>query len=242
MTRYLDAYAVAEGRAAKARKVECIVADFLGRDTLAGLRILDVGCGSGHFAAQFAARNSVAAVDIADQRSPECRGSFEFHQVHSEALPFPDESFDLVVSNHVIAYLPDQPRHLAEIARVLRASGLAYFAAPNRNFPLEPHHHVPFVHYLPRRAYMRALKLLGLYRTDVYLLTHRQLRMMALHAGLTPHDYTVRILRDPRRYAMDTLPLRALPQFVSVLSPTNIFVLTKAKAPPRFVPSGVIEG
>jgi ubiquinone/menaquinone biosynthesis C-methylase UbiE len=227
MTRYLNAYAVSEGRLAKARKVERVLADFLGREELAGLRVLDVGCGSGHFAAYFAAHNTVAGADVLDQRSAECRDAFEFRLVTSEILPFPDASFDVVLSNQVMAYVADQPRHFAEMARVLRPGGLVYLAAPNRTFPLEPHHHLPLVHYLPRRIYMRVLRLLGLYRSEIWLPTHRQIRRLAAAAGLTPHDYTVRVLRHPRRYAMNLIGFPALPEFASLLSPTNIFVLAK---------------
>jgi ubiquinone/menaquinone biosynthesis C-methylase UbiE len=40
-----------------------------------------------------------------------------------EALPFPDGSFDVVVSNGVLNLVPDKDLALREIARVLRPGG-----------------------------------------------------------------------------------------------------------------------
>jgi SAM-dependent methyltransferase len=40
-----------------------------------------------------------------------------------EDLPFPDESFDAVIANHMLFHVENRPRALAEIARVLRPAG-----------------------------------------------------------------------------------------------------------------------
>jgi ubiquinone/menaquinone biosynthesis C-methylase UbiE len=45
----------------------------------------------------------------------------------AEALPFPDTGFDTVVSTLVLCTVPDQPRALAEIRRVLRPDGRLVF-------------------------------------------------------------------------------------------------------------------
>jgi SAM-dependent methyltransferase len=43
-------------------------------------------------------------------------------------LPFPDESFDVVVANHMLYHVPDPDRAVAELARVLRGDGVALVA------------------------------------------------------------------------------------------------------------------
>ena len=66
------------------------------------------------------------------------------------ALPFRDQSFDVVFSNSVIEHVGDAPaqrQFASEIARV----GRAYWVqTPNRWFPVEQHLLTPFVHWLPK--------------------------------------------------------------------------------------------
>jgi SAM-dependent methyltransferase len=45
-------------------------------------------------------------------------------------LPFPDESFDLIVVSHVLEHIPDDRVAIAEIARVLARAGVAFVAVP----------------------------------------------------------------------------------------------------------------
>jgi len=56
--------------------------------------------------------------------------------------PFPDATFDLVVSNYVVEHVADPNLHLAEIARVLKTGGRYVFRTPNLL------HYVAVVSYL----------------------------------------------------------------------------------------------
>jgi ubiquinone/menaquinone biosynthesis C-methylase UbiE len=47
----------------------------------------------------------------------------EFVESEAEQLPFPDESFDIVISNGVIDLVPDKDAVFAEIFRVLTPGG-----------------------------------------------------------------------------------------------------------------------
>ena len=47
----------------------------------------------------------------------------EFALVDAQAIPFADESFDAVIANHMLYHVPDRPRALAEIRRVLVPGG-----------------------------------------------------------------------------------------------------------------------
>jgi len=79
----------------------------------------------------------------------------------AERLPFPPDSFDLILSHEVLEHVTDDRRALEEIARVLRPRGRAVVFVPNRGYPFETHGvywrgryrfgNMPFVNYLPRR-------------------------------------------------------------------------------------------
>ena len=148
------------------RKAEKIIRILEQECALLGAKILDVGAGAGVIAAQLAERagptGGVDAVDLEDQRI--AHEGFTFTRVEGTLLPFPEESFDIVISNHVIEHVGDQSAqmdHLREIHRVLRRDGLAYLAVPNRWALVEPHYRLAFLSWLPRRiadAYLRVTR------------------------------------------------------------------------------------
>ena len=57
---------------------------------------------------------------------------FIFQTVNIMELPFEDNSFDVVVANHMLYHVPDRPQALAEIKRVLKSDG-RFLAATNGN-------------------------------------------------------------------------------------------------------------
>jgi len=91
-------------------------------------RHLDVGCGSGLAAQLSASRGAaVAGIDaaeallaIARQRTP----SGDFRQGDIEALPFPDDSFDLVTGFNSFQYAGNAAHALREAGRVAKPDGM----------------------------------------------------------------------------------------------------------------------
>jgi ubiquinone/menaquinone biosynthesis C-methylase UbiE len=57
---------------------------------------------------------------------------FEFQQANIQTLDFADETFDVVVANHMLYHVPDLPQALAEVRRVLKPNG-RFIAATNGN-------------------------------------------------------------------------------------------------------------
>jgi SAM-dependent methyltransferase len=100
-------------------------------DPRPGQAVLDVACGSGN-AALVAARRycDVAGIDIAPNLVERARARAEaeglaadFREGDAQALPFPDASFDVVVSVFGVMFAPDQARAAAELLRVCRPGG-----------------------------------------------------------------------------------------------------------------------
>lgn len=56
-----------------------------------------------------------------------------FMQIDAQSLPFPDRSFDAVIANHMLYHVPDIPRALSEIRRVLKPQGSCYAATMGLN-------------------------------------------------------------------------------------------------------------
>ena len=98
--------------------------------------VLDAGCGEGVLSLLMAAKGAqVTGVDLSSEnieaargRAGELNSNVDFVVGDAEALPFADNSFDLVVSSHVIEHLPDPLQGLREIHRVTRQ--LATIAMP----------------------------------------------------------------------------------------------------------------
>jgi ubiquinone/menaquinone biosynthesis C-methylase UbiE len=92
---------------------------------LGGRRVLDVGCGTGRFAAALSDRAKVWGVDqspemleVARVRAPAVR----FKQASVDALPFKDGWFERATM-WLVVHLLDRPLAYAEIRRVLAAGG-----------------------------------------------------------------------------------------------------------------------
>jgi|SRR6266850_3659453 len=98
-------------------------------------RILDLGCGMGWFTERFAELGpttgldlSTEAVAIARARCPHI--TFIAGNVYDSVLPA--ASFDVVVSQEVLARVDDQPRYLQRAAHVLRPGGYLVLTTNNR--------------------------------------------------------------------------------------------------------------
>jgi SAM-dependent methyltransferase len=92
-----------------------------------GSRVLDLATGPGYAAGRAAARGAEAVgVDFSADMlalAVQLHPDVEFLEADVSSLPFPDESFDVVVSNFLMPHLSDLPAGVREAARVTRAGG-----------------------------------------------------------------------------------------------------------------------
>lgn len=90
-------------------------------------RALDVGCGEGRFCRMMQEIGiQTVGIDPTETLLKEARHrdpAGEYHLGKAEALPFPDASFDLVVSYLTLIDIPDIRRAIAEMSRVLMPGG-----------------------------------------------------------------------------------------------------------------------
>jgi ubiquinone/menaquinone biosynthesis C-methylase UbiE len=104
----------------------CEAADLRG-----GSKVLDVATGSGNTALGAARRRcEVTGIDYvasllerARERAAVERLDIRFEEGDVEALPYPDGSFDVVLSTFGVMFAPDQERAARELLRVCRAGG-----------------------------------------------------------------------------------------------------------------------
>lgn len=95
--------------------------------------LLDAGCGTGGMLEFLRHKFCVAGIDISEQAVSHChqRGLHTVQTGSVDALPFADESFDVVLSLDVLYHAAvDEQRALAEMHRVLRADGLLLLNLP----------------------------------------------------------------------------------------------------------------
>lgn len=206
---------------------------------LSACSVLEVGTGSGATASVLAQAvgpgGLVCAVDVHDLRIID--QGYSFCRVASVDLPFTKETFDVVVSNHVIEHVgarTEQLQHLREIRRVLKPEGIGYIAAPNRWRLVEPHYRLPLLSWLPSpwaSRYLRAARRGRHY--DCVPPSHRSIQSLFLEAELVPKEITYDAMRvmaeveEPGVLAKALLKVpRAIFEVARPVIPTMIFLVT----------------
>ncbi len=219
-------FAISDNRELKAKKIQAVLCDFLGTDIIRGNKILDLGCGSGLIAEYFSHTNDVIAADTVEQMTIAKTSSVQFKRIDTGPLPFDDNSFDIVIFNHVIACVADQSGQMKEIYRVLKKEGICYFASVNRYFPIEGFTKLPLVHYLPNRAFQSLYKRVKKSDDDLFPVGYHKIVSLIKNAGFSYREYSTDIMRNPAKYHSEyALPFNLL--LPKCISPTAIFVLTK---------------
>jgi SAM-dependent methyltransferase len=110
------------------RPLSAQLADLAGVEP--GQRVLDVGCGPGALTAELVARLGAETVAAVDPSEPFVAAARERHagvdvrQGSAEALPHPDDVFDVALAQLVVHFMTDPELGLREMARVVRSGGI----------------------------------------------------------------------------------------------------------------------
>lgn len=100
-----------------------------------GEAVLDIGCGAGVdtlvAAIMAGPEGRVTGVDLIPEMLNRAKTNLKktslknvtFQEGSAEQLPFPDETFDVIISNGVFNLIPDKEKALREVFRVLKSSG-----------------------------------------------------------------------------------------------------------------------
>jgi len=130
-------------------------------DRLNGRVFVD-GCGLGTYLEKLDQDAKPAiGLDIEHERTVQAHEKTEWVVCGAgEFLPFPANTFDLILSHEVLEHVQDDQATIREMVRTLRPGGLLVLFCPNRGYPFETHgmywrgkYHfgnIPLINYLPR--------------------------------------------------------------------------------------------
>ena len=115
--------------------------DLTAGDSLAGLRILDIGCGGGLLSEPMARLGAdVVGADAAARNIPVARIhaeqsglTIDYRHTTAEDLAAAGEQFDVVLNMEVVEHVSDPPAYLAACRQLLKPGGLHICSTINRN-------------------------------------------------------------------------------------------------------------
>ena len=125
----------------------------------AGLNVLDAGCGEGYMSRTLASHGAqVCGIDksqdlIAAARSHTSSSSVSFEIGDVQALPYEDQTFDLVLCNHLMNDLADPTRPIQEFSRVLTPYGRLVILMLHPCFYVKHSDRATPLHEMPSSAY-----------------------------------------------------------------------------------------
>jgi SAM-dependent methyltransferase len=111
------------------------------RFSSSGGRILEEGCGLGHLIGQLEIDFDTFGMDInlwALKEATKNAGASRLVCSSAEGLPYPNNSFNAIISKHVVEHLAKPSEAIKEIGRILAPGGMAIISTPNLDSLLKP--------------------------------------------------------------------------------------------------------
>ena len=104
-----------------------------------GKKVLEIGCGNGSMTKYlYDLGADITAIDLSETFINTAKSRFGnkiaelFHVMSGDDIKFENNSFDIAVSFDLIEHIPEVPKHINEVARVLKTGGQYYFQTPNK--------------------------------------------------------------------------------------------------------------
>lgn len=193
-------------------------------------RILENGCGLGLYLEHLAQDGGqLVGLEFDLDRAREAKArSDQILGAAGEYLPFPEDSFDLILSNEVIEHVADDRAAVQEMVRSLKSGGRIILFCPNRGYPFETHgmywrgeYHFGnkfLVNYLPRPLRNKLAPHVRVYSRKDLVRLFRDLPVRFMTKRVIFGGYDNIIHRHPRLgrwirstlYALEKTPLQIL--------------------------------
>ena len=220
--KFSSVYPVMEN--ATLRRIRGLKIAAIVREALAGTqidRILDIGCSNAlvlDTVVEELSPNFAIGIDMDADVAPAPTEKRMVVIGDAMALPLLANSIDVVICNHTYEHVPDPHKLFSEIGRVLRADGIVYFSAMNARWPMEPHYHLPFVHWLPAKVARAVLKTRG-FPAGYLEQPLSTPKLVALVSAFEIHDYTLKVIAQPWKYhAQDIVRFSFLGQIYRIVA------------------------
>jgi SAM-dependent methyltransferase len=194
--------------------------------------VLDVGCGLGMYTDAFGRYTPYAyGVEVEQERAHDAWAAARARGIAvapGEALPFADETFDVVFNHEVLEHVNDDAQTVKEMIRVCRVSGRIVTFCPNRWYPFETHGcflrgryrfgNVPLLNYLPDGLRDRLAPHVRVYSKRQLLQLFAGHPVRVIHHGRVFAGYDNVVARWPRvgglarqiSYSLERTPFQVL--------------------------------
>lgn len=120
------------------RRLNCTLKLIRNLNTNQGLKLLDLGCGQGHFTDKikkefinfdvYGLDYSISAIYYANSNFKD----IDFIVADAYHPPYTDEYFDVIVCNNIWEHVPDPLNLLRAVSRILKPNGLLIISTPSR--------------------------------------------------------------------------------------------------------------
>lgn len=219
----------------RAKRTAKILGEYIKKDA----RILDLGCGIGlslHILAQVFP--NITGCDIDEKALRACDkilkevgvSGLDLRKYDGRKLPFPNNTFDAVLSIEVVEHVKNPNLMLREIQRVLKKEGVLIITTPNKYWPMETHYKLPFLTYLPQKISDYYVKFSGKGKKyDVYPLSYNHFsRLVSKHFDFK--DITLDVIQRYKEFKLDKergKKVKYAAEFLGIIGRFNLTFIEK---------------